>query len=1137
MSRFCLGILLGCAAAWGQTHTVTVRGLVKDGSGAVVSNAIVSVTNVNQARHWDTRTGDAGEYVVVQIPPGEYALAVSAAGFKNYERKGLVLQVAQTAELDVSLEIGALGESVQVTAATPLIEPGSSFLGEVITGRSVEALPLATRDLNQLVALAPGISDSPGFRVPKFASGNTALFSANGGPGGTNEIILDGSPQTMLGSNQAAYIPQPEATQEFNVQTNSLAAEYGRTGGAIVNIVHRSGTREFHGKLYEFLANEKLNANGFFDNRNDRDRAPFRKNDFGAAIGGPLTRARNSTFFFVNVQRILVSVPISGTFTVPTARMKKGDFGEVNTVYDPSTIDDATGTRRRFPGNQIPAERWNPIGVNLLKYYPDPTSAGVINNFFTQAPESPADTDISAKIDRSLSNRQNLFGRFSQSRSSDQKPNFFGNIASPDAKTTYVNTRSVTLDDSYTRGGWILHANYGYAYSGNSTAPAATDFDPVSLGFPASMRGARQIASFPTINLGGTIAGLGTSTNGAVAGYAKLENHTLSADAVRLSGRHTVKFGGTYRVNRDSFLQSNAGAGSFTFSEGFTRQSFNSNLGGNAVASLLLGLPFASGQATAGRIGYEPALAIQILYGGLFVQDDWRVTSRLTLNFGLRWDSDRPLTERFDRTSWFDFNAPSAVTVPGLGQLRGGLVFAGRNGAPRGNKDPDNNDFGPRIGVAYSVTPRLVLRSGFGIMYSPNLDNGPTASNIGALSFNSVTDYISTIDGGRHPFTTLSNPFPNGFNTPANGRDGLLTFIGAQTTNVQVRGDRTPYVVQWHFNTQYELRNQVLFDIGYAGSAGVRLIAQAQLNQLPDQFLALGNSLTKAVANPFVGIIPVTNSLGSATTTAGQLLRPYPQFDSLFQTWGSLGHSSYHSLQAKVRKRYGGGLEVLAAYTWSKMLDNNSGAFSGGNQAPAFTDNNRRDLDKSYSVFDIPHRLVASFVYDLPFGAGRRLLNYKGAINAVAGGWHLSGIATYASGAPISVGSMPNTTVSYVGNPRPNRTEISNRTPGRPVDRIDHYLNPAAFALPAPFTFGNAGRFIPENRGPGRSNWDMAFGKSFPISERFHLDFRAAAFNLLNHTNFLGPYGAATVFGQPTFGIISQAEGARAMQLALKLSF
>jgi hypothetical protein len=1130
MSRVWTGILLGCAIGWGQTHTVTVRGIVKDRSGAVVRNAAVAATNVDQARHWDTQTGESGEYVLVQIPPGNYSLSVAAVGFKKYERTGLVLQVAQTAELDVSLEIGAVGESIDVVAEAPLTEPGSSFLGEVVNGRLAGALPLYTRDINQLVALTPGVSDSPNFRQPAFSSGNRSEFSANGGPGGGNEIILDGSPQTVMWSNHAGYVPQPEATQEFNVQTNSLAAEYGHSGGAVVNIVHRSGTREFHARIYEYLRNEKLNANLFFDNRNGRDRAPMRGNDFGFVLGGPLTPARNSTFLFFNVQRILMANPVSKTMTVPTARMKKGDFSEVGGVYDPGTID-STGARRLFPQNQIPADLWNPVGVNLLKYYPEPTSPGVGNNLFARATEHPSATDVSLKIDRRVSDRQNLFGRFSVENAPDQKPNYFGNPASPDAVTTNTKSGSVTLDDSYTRGGWILHGNYGYVHTSNTTPPAAPGFDPVSLGFPASMRSGLQVVNIPTITLNGSYSGLGPS--GYPPGAAKYENHSFSGDALPVAGRHAIKVGGTYQINRASIFQSTttSPSGSFTFAEGFTSSMAGAGgTGGNPVASLLLGLP------TAGGVGYEPALAIQVHYAALFVQDDWRVSNRLTLNLGLRWDNDRPLTERFDRTSWFDFNAVVPVNPPGLGPVRGGLVFAGTNGAPRGNKDPDNNNFGPRAGLAYRATALFVLRAGFGLMYSPVLDGVPTAANIGAIGFNATTDYVSSDDGFRHPSTTLSNPFPLGFNAPTGGRDGLRTFLGQQV-NAQVRSDRTPYVAQWHFNAQYEWRNDMLVDIGYAGSAGVKLPSQGQLNQLPDQFLALGKGLDQLVSNPFYGIIPATNALGRITIPAGQLLRPYPQFDRVIQTWGSFAHSSYHALEAKFRKRYRRGLQVLAAYTWSKMLDDSSGAFTGGNQSPAFMDNNRRDLDKSYSVFDIPHRLVASFEYELPLGAGRAFLNRRGLANALAGGWRLSGIATYASGPPISVTQPTNQTNSFYGNARPNRTGISVSTPGSVEERIDNYLNRAAFSVSAPYTFGNDGRFIPDARGPGRQNWDAALAKSFPISDRFHIDFRAEAFNLLNHANFVGPAPPNTGFGLPTFGTIVRTESARQMQLALSLSF
>lgn len=465
------------------------------------------------------------------------------------------------------------------------------------------------------------------------------------------------------------------------------------------------------------------------------------------------------------------------------------------------------------------------------------------------------------------------------------------------------------------------------------------------------------------------------------------------------------------------------------------------------------------------------------------------------------------------------------------------MVFAGKNGAPRGNKDPDNNNFGPRAGLAYSVNPHLVLRSGFGIMYVPVLDNGPTASNTGAIGFNAFTDYISSVDNNRHPFTTLSNPFPNGFNSPTGARDGLLTFIG-QTINAQARSDRTPYVAQWHFNTQYEWHKDMLLDIGYAGSAGVKLPTQGQLNQLPDQYLALGTGLNRLVANPFFGIIPATNTLGAANIAAGQLLRPYPQLNKLIQTWGSFAHSSYHALEAKLRKRYRRGFQVLAAYTWSKMLDDSSGSFNGGNQSPAFMDNNRRYLDKSYSVFDIPHRLVASFEYELPFGTGHAFLNNRGPVNTIAGGWRASGIATYAAGPPISITqSGPNQTGSFDGNARPNRTGISSTTLGSVEERIDNYLNLTAFSVAPAYTFGNAGRFIPENRGPGRQNWDAALAKSFPIREKLRVDFRAEAFNLLNHANFIGPSPPSTGFGLPGFGTIVKTESARQMQLAVSLSF
>jgi len=423
---------------------------------------------------------------------------------------------------------------------------------------------------------------------------------------------------------------------------------------------------------------------------------------------------------------------------------------------------------------------------------------------------------------------------------------------------------------------------------------------------------------------------------------------------------------------------------------GFTRRFFNRTGGGDAIASMLLGL------ASGGQMRSEPSLSLQVTYAAFYVQDDWRVNSRLTLNAGVRWDTDLPMTERFDRTSWFDLNAPLSITVRGVAQQRGGLVFTGSRtpGAPRGIKDVDRNNFAPRLGIAYKVTPRLIVRAGSGFFYSPTTGTGPSPAAAGALGFNAITPYNSSIDGGRTPYATLRNPFPDGFIVPENGANGLLTFIG-QGINANLRYDRVPYSVQWNFNVQYELPGSTLFDIAYAGNSGVKLQANSNLNQIPDSALALRDGLNTVVANPFFGVVPAATGLGRETTTAAQLLRPYPIFTGVTHQWGSQAHSSYHALQSKFRKRYSNGLQFLAAYTWSKTLDDvSSVAGFLGDQNPGYTNNNRRDLDRSLSGSHVPHVLALNFQAELPFGKGKRFLNHGGVVNRVVGGWSVNGIGS-----------------------------------------------------------------------------------------------------------------------------------------------
>lgn len=1123
MLKLMCAVVLLCGSLFAQTQTATLRGSVTDNSGAVIPGTRVTLTNTDQGRTWNATSNEEGAYVFVQIPPGPYSLAVEAKGFKQYQRQNMTLEVAQIALLDVVLEVGAVTEVVEVNTQVPLLETASSTLDAVVNHKTAEALPLNGRNVLQLIALTPGINATRSYRNSTTGNGSitSMAFSANGGRDVSNEVMLDGSPQVVMGYNQPAYVPTPDALQEFRVQTNGMSAEYGRTGGAVVNLVHRSGTKEFHGVLYEFLRNDKFDANGFFNNRNGVNKAPFRYNQFGFTLGGPLTPSRQNTFFFVSYEGLRTVNPGSSVNTVPTAAMKQGDFGQTSAmIYDPSTIN-AAGARQPFAGNRIPSNRFDPVAMKVLGYFPNPTTDGVANNYFSQAGTSGRGDDFSVKLDRRISQRQNLFGRFSWNTVNNTTADLFHNAGSPDAGISGARSRSVTVDDSYLVSGWVFHGNLGYAYHANPRDASSRGFDITSLGLPKAVADQAQIAMFPRFEPAGYTS-LGGNATWIIGN--KFETYTASGDATRLVGNHTIKTGGVYRLNRVSNFRPNSPAGLYSFNEGWTRDTFNGNRGGNTIASMLLGL------MSGGRVQYEPQPALQVPYMGFYVQDDWRINSKLTLNIGLRWDADRPLTERFDRTSWFDFNATLPVQAPGVGPLRGGLVFANRNGTPRGQKDTDNNNFAPRIGFAYKAMNRVVVRSGFGVFYSPTTGTGPNATNSGGISYNSITNITTSIDGGRTPFTTLSEPFPQGFNKPANGADGLLTFIG-QSINGVARFDRVPYTMQWNFDVQYELPGEMLIDAAYAGNSGVRLLAQAQLNQLPDQYLRLGDELNQSVNNPFFGIIPSTSSIGQRTTTLGQLLRPYPHLTGLQQTYGSMSHSSYHSLQVKFRKRYRNGLQMQAAYTWSKMLDDFSSVGGYGVTYPGFTNNNARRQDKALSSLDEPHHLVVNFQYEVPFRSEHK------ALRVVAGGWSINGIANLQSGQPVSISSAANTTGSFNGAQRPNSTGISSQTDGGAKQRVDNWFNASAFSVPARYAFGNVGRNLSTNRGPALQVWDLSLLKRFPIRESKRFEFRAEFFNLFNNVNFQLPDGDSTVFGRAQFGTLTATERARIIQFGLKFYY
>ncbi len=549
--RLALPLAMVAMSVFGQTQTATVRGTVTDASGAVIPGAALTLTNIDQSRPWEGESNASGAYLFQQIPPGNYSLSVGADGFKRYERPRFILQVAQVAQIDIALEVGDVTEVVEISAETPLLSTATSDLGEVVNSRTAESLPLNGRNVLQLIGLTPGINTTRNFRNSTSGNGSigAVAFSANGGRNVANSIMLDGSSQEVMGYNQPSYIPSPDTLQEFKVQTNAFSAEYGRTAGAVVNMVTRSGGSAFHGVVYEFLRNDKLQANNWFSNANGRDRAPFRFNQFGGTLGGPLTPSRQRLFFFQSVEFRRQVNPASVTQSVPTPLMKRGDFSEdTRTVYDPMTIKE-DGTREPFPNNRIPDGRHNPIAQTLLSYFPEPTASGIRNNFFSQQGARPNTWDTSTKVDYRINDRNNLFVRVSLNKTHNTLPSRWNNSASPGSGWNGSINRSYTLDDTHLWNGWVLHGNYGYSYHANPRRYIEDGITQSSLGLPAAIDGQVQFPSFPRVQVA-DFQQMGNNAFWYIGN--KFESNTWVGDMSRLFGDHTIKFGGVFRLNRVS---------------------------------------------------------------------------------------------------------------------------------------------------------------------------------------------------------------------------------------------------------------------------------------------------------------------------------------------------------------------------------------------------------------------------------------------------------------------------------------------------------------------------------------------------------------------------------------------------------
>jgi outer membrane receptor protein involved in Fe transport len=1161
--RFLLvAVLVFVIAVSTFAQTAQVTGRITDQAGAIISGANITATHTATGINREAVSNEEGYFTLPLLNPGEYRVTVKKEGFKPVVQTGVTLQVNQVARLDYTLEAGALSETVSVTATTTAaLETETSSLGKVVDQQRIQNLPLLGRNPYSLVALVPGARPAAGLNDLPVDQISQSFVSINGARGNQNEYLLDGAPNTAAAQNQPVVFANPDAVQEFKVETNNFSAQYGRAGGGIFNIVTRSGTNEFHGTVYDYLRNDALNANTFFGNRAGQKKPPFRFNQFGATIGGPIDfpgkvfgplkyAGKNRSFFFGSYEGVRFSQ--GGTYigTVPTLLQRQGDFsqtrnaaGAVIPVYDPGTTranPTAPGQfiRDQFPGNVIPRNRWNPVFVKMLEFIPLPNAAGNANtaagNFVTSAANRISKDTFSVRLDHQLNERQRLSGRFNFDNTPINRPDYYGSIASPTFGGQVFKRRNFGLDYTVTLSPSLV-ANFLFSFTRleNNRRPFSFGFDITQLGFPAALKAQLIPESFPTI----TVAGMGGSFSIPNSGTANLlggndlisfGDNTASwvGSLTKTFSRHTVKFGGESRLLRPNYWQFPDGAINFTFAQNFTQ-------GPNPTAAAAAGTGFAFASFMLGIGGgtYNRAasLATQVKYYGGYLQDDWKLTDKLTLNLGLRYEYESPRTERYNQLTNFDFNATPPLAAAGL-NLRGALSFLGANGNPRQQWNPDRNNFAPRIGFAWNAAPKTVVRGGGGIFYAAMTGVGGASGAFGVSGFEAATIMVTSLNGVT-PLNYLDNPYPTGINQPTGSSLGAATLLGQNIRFVD-RNLRQSYSAQWNLNVQRELPGGLLFEAGYAGNRGLKLQQDLELNQLPDSALALGDGLRETVPNPFAGQIS-TGTLAAATVTRAQLLRPYPHFLSVISANAAFASSSYHAAIVSLQRRFSRGLTLNGSYTFSKLIDLALGQFAGETLSNAgFQNNNNLRADRSLSALDAPHRLVVNGLYALPFGEGRKF-NPKGVAGAILNGWEASAIYTYQSGGPLAFSSANNTTFAQGGGQRPNL--IGNPLPADGERTLTRWFSTAAFAAPPAYTFGSAPRSLGSVRSDCISGIDFSVVKNTRLYENVRLQFRGEFFNLTNTVRFAPPN---TSFGSAAFGqVTAQSNQPRVIQFALKLIY
>lgn len=1131
-----------------------IRGTVVDNSGAVVPGVMVRAVNKETGVAATAVSNEAGIYNLPYLIPGFYKLSAEQTGFKTFVRDNIEVRVSETVEVRIALEVGAVTETVEVRAESPALETANASLGQVMDQRRISELPQRGANPLELALLTPGVVNSTNLRLRKsMAPEATSQISADGAGTYNNEFQIDGISNTAAdrgrGYARVAFSPPASAVREFKMQTSAYDASVGHTMGSVLNVSTASGANELHGEAHWWLRHSALDAPNFFNNKNRTPVPVYQDNRYGVSGGGPLWlpklyNGRNRSFWFFAFEGNQFGVPTQFTLTVPTAEERQGDFSALlplrnanYQIYDPLTTRAVAGgrfERSPFSGNVIPRSRLDPLGVALANLYPLPNSPATAttdgrNNFFS-APKAIQKTyALLLRLDHAFSDNHRAFLRLHYDFWKEDKNHDFLN----DINGIHQNrpNRGVALDDVLVLSpSTVLNLRYGFTSTKWWQYRVSRGYDYASLGFSPQLIALVERGQAPLPRI----------TPGAFSQISRWEDpgdgvnsswtHSATANVTRLLAHHSLRFGGEFRVYRSFNNRRPIGnAPDFSFpNSSFTRGPLDNSPTapiGTDLALMLLGIP-------AGSMQIPASSALQNQYYALYIHDDWKLTGALTLNIGLRYELETPITERFNRlVAEFDAATPNPIDaqarsnyarapIPELpvSQFRalGGLTWVSA-----GNRSPylgEKNNLLPRIGLAWQLAARTVLRAGYGIFFNTLGVNTILPIQTG---FSQSTPIQASLDNGLTYVATTANPFPSGLLPPRGPAGGLETNLG-QNLESYFRPNKQGYAQRWSFGVQHIFPAQFLLEVSYVGNRGTRLDVTRELNATPARYLSQStmardndtiNYLSQQFPNPFRG----TNPIFGANISRANLLRPFPHFNSITRE-EPIGYSWYHSLQVRSERRFNQGFTFQLAYTWSKLME-----------ATEFLNPQDDAPYESISAIDRPHRLAATGIWEIPLGRGRRFGQAMPRLmEFFAGGWQLGAVVAMQSGPPLGFGNA-----LFIGDIKAIPLPKGQRD-------VDRWFNiDAGFNRNANQQLASNYRKFPLRfshvRGDDQRSWDFSIVKNFPIRESFKAQFRADVYNAWNQTNFNAPNTTPT---NTAFGRITATAGdARNWQVALKMMF